>query len=135
MFAVLRVGGVVSGASPAYGVEEMAYALRKAKARFVFTVKERLEVAVEAARMVGLDRGNVFILEGEVDGFRNMEDLLEMGKKEEEQVRELVLRDGESNGKLCGFLSFSSGTTGLPKAVSPFHLLLRVSRLKLTRKH
>lgn len=121
MFAVLRVGGVVSGASPAYGVEEMAYALSKAKARFLFTVKERLEVAVEAAKQAGLKKENVFILEGKEDGFKNMQDLLEMGMGEKEQVFELVLRDGESNRELCGFLSFSSGTTGLPKAVMISH--------------
>lgn len=37
MHATLRVGGKVSGASPAYNVEEMTYALQKADAKFVFT--------------------------------------------------------------------------------------------------
>jgi acyl-coenzyme A synthetase/AMP-(fatty) acid ligase len=50
-----------------------------------------------------------------------MSELLEEGRKEKEQVEEYKLKNGESNRDLCGFLSFSSGTTGLPKAVSfPF---------------
>jgi len=39
-------------------------------------------------------------------------------------VEEYKLKEGERNGDLCGFLSFSSGTTGLPKAVcSPTPLI------------
>jgi 4-coumarate--CoA ligase len=37
MHAALRVGGKVSGASPAYNIEEMTYALEKADAKFIFT--------------------------------------------------------------------------------------------------
>lgn len=37
MHATLRVGGRVSGASPAYNTEEMTYALQKADAKFIFT--------------------------------------------------------------------------------------------------
>ena len=120
MLAVNRIAGIVSGASPAYNVEEMTYALKTAKAKFLFTVKESLDVAVEAAKKAGLDRGRVFLLEGKLEGFVGMEELLEIGRGygEEGQVKEYILSRGERNADLCGFLSFSSGTTGLPKAVS-----------------
>jgi acyl-coenzyme A synthetase/AMP-(fatty) acid ligase len=52
MFGGLRAGAVISGVSPAYGVD--AYALRTAKARFLMTMEGNLGVAVRAAEMVGL---------------------------------------------------------------------------------
>jgi acyl-CoA synthetase (AMP-forming)/AMP-acid ligase II len=118
MLAVNRVGGIVSGASPAYNVEEMSYALKTGKAKFLFTVVGSLDVALKAAQAAGIGKEKIFLLEGEKEGFTNVQKLIEIGKKESKQVEEYKLNDGEKNGDLCGFLSFSSGTTGLPKAVS-----------------
>jgi len=130
MLAVNRVAGIVSGASPAYNVGEMVYALKTANAKFLFTVPGSMEVASKAAEKAGIARERVFLLEGEMEGFRTMSELLEQGKREKEQVVEYKLRDGESNKDLCGFLSFSSGTTGLPKAVSPHYQLRLLQRIK-----
>lgn len=120
MLSVNRVAGVVSGASPAYNIEEMTYALSTGNAKYIFTVPGRMEVAAVAAKNAGIPRERVFLLEGEVEGFVNMKTLLEQGMRygKEGQVEEYKLAKGERNGDLCGFLSFSSGTTGLPKAVS-----------------
>jgi acyl-coenzyme A synthetase/AMP-(fatty) acid ligase len=119
MLAVNRVAGIVSGASPAYNLEEMTYALKTANAKFLFTVPGSMGVAAEAAKTAGIGRERVFLLEGKMEGFKTMEELLELGESEGEkgQVQEYRLKEGERNGDLCGFLSFSSGTTGLPKAV------------------
>ncbi|TVY54354.1 4-coumarate--CoA ligase-like, partial [Lachnellula suecica] len=121
MLGVSRVGGVVSGASPAYNVEEMTYALKTAKAKFLFTVEGSMGVAAEAAKAAGIGRERVFLLQGEMEGFATMKELLDIGKREREQVSAYRLGKGETNGELCGFLSFSSGTTGLPKAVMISH--------------
>ncbi|KAL5316585.1 hypothetical protein ACEPPN_015634 [Leptodophora sp. 'Broadleaf-Isolate-01'] len=121
MLSVNRVGGIISGASPAYNVEEMTYALKTAKAKFLMTVPGSMEVAAKAAEAAGIGKERVFLLEGELKGYKTVKQLIELGKKEKEQVVEYKLKEGEKNGDLCGFLSFSSGTTGLPKAVMISH--------------
>ena len=123
MFGVLRAGGIVSGASPAYNAEEMTYALRTAEAKFLFTVPGSIDIAATAAKNAGIPESNVFLLEGTMEGFTTMKELLEMGKKHGEsgQIEQFRLPLGKKNKDVCGYLSFSSGTTGLPKAVMIAH--------------
>ncbi|EOD44087.1 putative 4-coumarate- ligase protein [Neofusicoccum parvum UCRNP2] len=78
MHGALRAGAQVSGASPAYSVDEMAYALRTAKARFLLTGPASLDVAVKAAEKAGLAKERVFLLEGEVEGFQTVKGLIEV---------------------------------------------------------
>ena len=48
MWAVVRAGGRVNGASPAYMTEEMTHALRTAKSKILITLPSALEVALAA---------------------------------------------------------------------------------------
>ena len=117
MHATLRVGGKVSGASPAYNVEEMVYALKIADAKFLMTHPNSMEVAIEAAKQAGIPKEKIFLLEGKLEGYKNIEDLIAEGKKAGQPVPYYTIPKGKTNFDICGFLSFSSGTTGLPKAV------------------
>ncbi|KAL2410800.1 4-coumarate:CoA ligase 1 [Exophiala dermatitidis] len=121
MFGTLRAGGVVSGASPAYNVEEMSYALKTAEAKFLFTVPGSMAVAAAAAENAGIPRDHVFLLEGKLEGFTTMAELLAIGKSYSQQIEPFKIPAGKKNKDICGFLSFSSGTTGLPKAVMIAH--------------
>lgn len=119
MHATTRLGGIVSGASPAYNVEEMTYALKTGKAKFLMTIPSSMEIAAAAAKAAGIPQDRIFILEGKLDGYQNLQDLIAIGKAygANGQVPFFRIPKGKTNGDVCGFLSFSSGTTGLPKAV------------------
>ncbi|KAI0111292.1 acetyl-CoA synthetase-like protein [Nemania sp. FL0031] len=123
LFAVTRVGGVVSGASPAYNVEEMTYALRTANTKFIATHPTSVDVAAQAAKNVGLPTKHIFLLEGQLEGYITVKDLIRRGRQytNATQVPCAQLPEGKTSKDVCALLSFSSGTTGLPKAVMIAH--------------
>ncbi|KAI0130533.1 4-coumarate-CoA ligase [Xylariales sp. AK1849] len=122
MWATVRVGGRVNGASPSYTVEEMVHALKIAEAKFLMTLSSSLQVAVAAAEQVGIPMSHIFLLEGSAPGFTNIQELISQYRDEgHTAVPSYRIPPGKTNKDICGYLNFSSGTTGLPKAVMLSH--------------
>ncbi|EXJ88684.1 hypothetical protein A1O1_05615 [Capronia coronata CBS 617.96] len=122
MWAVIRAGGRINGASPAYNAEEMTHALKTAKSRFLMTLPTSLDVALAAAQKAGIPRSHVFLLQGagRAAGFTTIQELMRRGEKYS-PYPPYRIPEGKTNAEVCGFLNFSSGTTGLPKAVMLSH--------------
>lgn len=103
----------------------MVYALKVARAKILVTVPASLEKALTAAKQVGIPICNVILIQGVADGFKNVQELIQQGAEFPSQPPHQIPA-GTTNKELCGYLNFSSGTTGLPKAVSTskFYLCL-----------
>ncbi|KAI0356905.1 amp dependent CoA ligase [Trametes cingulata] len=125
IWAVHRLGGIVTGANPAYTAEELEYQLTATKARLLIAHPGSLPVALDAAKRAQLPADRVLVFDP-VEGARNTDvhALVAEGLEHTQKFVERRLGPGEGKRKLA-FLSFSSGTTGRPKAVMiPHHSVL-----------
>ncbi|KAF5315018.1 hypothetical protein D9619_007429 [Psilocybe cf. subviscida] len=137
IWATHRLGGVISGANPDFTANELLYQLEATKAAVLIVHPEALPIALNAARAAGLsfDRIVVFDVKGATTAemrakHESVSSLVEFGLRNKVHYADRVLVPGEAKSKLA-FLSFSSGTTGRPKAVAISHYSLIANVLQI----
>ncbi|TFK68434.1 phenylacetyl-CoA ligase [Pluteus cervinus] len=143
IWAVHTLGGVISGANPDFSSNELLYQIEATKARLLIVHPEALETALSAAREanIPLNRIITFNRTGthsntspEASQFATIDEVVEQGQRIPIGFKEHKLGKGEAKTKLA-FLSFSSGTTGKPKAVAIPHYAPITNVIQLAVHH
>jgi acyl-CoA synthetase (AMP-forming)/AMP-acid ligase II len=107
---IVSVGGIVTTVNPLYTPDELAFQLKDSKARFLLTIPQFLDGAIEAAGKSGIEE--VFVL-GDAEGATSVWELFSTSTGE-------PAVDIDVHNDLA-VLPYSSGTTGFPKGVMLTH--------------
>ncbi|KAG8700788.1 hypothetical protein FRC09_005752 [Ceratobasidium sp. 395] len=125
IWASHRLSLTVSCANPGYTEDELVYQLQATKSKLLFVHPSNLDTATKAAQKAGLRGDQVVSLMGVNHAppsgrILTIDQLVNEGIVSPKSFDEKRLAPGENLTKVA-FYSFSSGTTGKPKAVAISH--------------
>ncbi|KAJ7288508.1 hypothetical protein C8J57DRAFT_1430598 [Mycena rebaudengoi] len=127
IWAVHRLRAIVSPANPDFSRHELEFQLKATKAVLLIVHQDALDTAISAANAVGLPSNRILVLES---GSAIWVSIIPCVWSQWTPFPLRKLNAGEGKTKLA-FLSFSSGTTGTPKAVAIPHIAVIANTLQL----
>lgn len=128
MLAASRLGAIVTCLPPEAKSKDLCYFFETSRTSLVFSDKEALEEVKRACQMQGIAENRVLLLGGYDDSPGSLKNLVKRGKSLSSQGIQPPWKGNKLSGSQCGFLSFSSGTTGKPKAVCFLSLSNRLAQ-------
>lgn len=120
-YAAITAGGIFSSTGPAATPDEFAYQLRQTDAKVIVCTADVKQTALAAAEKVGMSPRNVLVYGGtkDVELREAASDAVVPISNQELEWRRITDPVELENSIIC--LLFSSGTTGLPKAMRLSH--------------
>lgn len=118
MLSANRLGAIVTTLPNESNAEDLAYFFRTSNATIVLANLATLDEVHKACKMVGLADDRLILLEGSSQCHANLQGLIDDGRLlDSTEGVQLEWKPAEGDSTSCAFLSFTSGTTGRPKAV------------------
>ncbi|KAJ7478654.1 phenylacetyl-CoA ligase [Mycena galericulata] len=116
VWAAHRLGAIVATLNPSMTTEELAHQLKIARPSVIIVQNESVSLAKDAAHHAGLGKYHIIVMDatmGSDSEYHTIDSLITLGTSLPPFYQQ-PLHKGEAKTKVA-FLSFSSGTTGLPK--------------------
>lgn len=120
VLGIIAAGGVFTGSNPGYTEFEVKHHIRTAKVTLIISEPEVVDGVFKAATDCGIPKSKVLIFhpldQAIPAGFKSWKSLLDHGEKDWVRFDDREISKNTTAARL-----FSSGTTGLPKAVNLSH--------------
>ncbi|KAF1809386.1 AMP-binding enzyme [Eremomyces bilateralis CBS 781.70] len=117
---IIAAGGIFAGTNPSYTPYEISHAIRTAQIKFFICEPEVMKNVLTASETCGIPKKNVFVFNSRGQsvpaGFESWTSLMSQGETDWERFNDKYTCESTPVARL-----FSSGTTGLPKALDTTH--------------
>ncbi|KAF5981905.1 phenylacetyl ligase [Fusarium coicis] len=121
MLAASRLGAVVTLLPPGSTNDDLVYFLHTSKTTLVFTDEGAMGEVTAACKAIGISAKNVLRLDGTKNEINSVQNLQQRGESLYPSSYTQSWGPRYNEASPCAFLSWSSGTTGKPKAAQISH--------------